>query len=327
LEKVGFLSHPIATVRRMKTRSDKKPMSPLRLALGIAEGQCGLITLEQTRECGISKDMLYRLLASGEWSRELPGVFRIFSPGDPWLERCSAVALWLGDSAALSYRAAAAWWVFDTFERDVIEFSSITAKECPWPDVILHRVKDWRSSDRGRSGHMWITSPTRTLIDLASLFDRDELEMALETALRRKLTSVGRLERAIERQGGRGRKGIGQLLRLLEIRGHVPPTESPMETRFIQFVRRWRLPVPVRQHVVANGKRRYDFFYPHAQLLIEVDSYERHSSRSGWSKDQTKGNGATVLGLRTFRVTKELMDDPQTLARDLLQALGQGDLF
>jgi very-short-patch-repair endonuclease len=85
--------------------------------------------------------------------------------------------------------------------------------------------------------------------------------------------------------------------------------------------------MPIKQHVIMNGEVRFDFFYPHARLLIEFDSYVHHSDRKAWSKDQTKGNGATVRGLRTFRVTKELMDDPRTLARDLLHALGQGDLF
>jgi hypothetical protein len=152
--------------------------------------------------------------------------------------------------------------------------------------------------------------------------------MALETALRRRLTSIGRLESTIDRQGSRGRTGIGELRKLLAIRGpDAPSTESPMETRFLQFLRRWRLPIPIRQHVIFNGKVRFDFFYPHAQLLIEFDSYEHHSSRKAWAKDQTKGNDATIMGLRTFRVTKELMDDKPMLARSLRRALGEDDLF
>lgn len=303
-------------------------MRPVQLAHRVAEGQRGLITLQQTRDCGLSKDAVYRLVASGEWTRLLPGVFRVFSMGDEWRQKCIAVGLWLGDASALSFRAAAAWWTFDTFAENVIEFSSIVGRRCPWDDVVIHRVTGWRPSDRGRSGSLWVTSPTRTLIDLAAVCDRDDLEMALESALRRKLTSVRRLQWAIDRQGGRGRKGIGELRRLLTMRGpNTPPTESPMETRFVQFLRRWRLPMPTRQHVIDQGKVRFDFFYPEARLLIEFDSYEHHSDRSAWSRDQTKGNEAAVRGLRTFRVTKDLMNDAPALARSLLRALGQGELL
>jgi hypothetical protein len=311
----------------MQNRSEERSLRPLALAGRVAEGQEGLITTHQLRECGVSEDMLHRLLATKQLTRVLPGVYRIFGR-ETWRARSTAYSLWLGNTGALSHRAAAAWWNFDAFDPGIVELSTTSTRAARHPNVVVHRVTGWRSSDRGRSDAVWVTTPTKTLIDLAAVSDRDDLEMALESALRRKLTSIGRLEWAIERQGGRGRKGIGELRHLLKMRGRgTPPTESPMETRFVQFLRRWRLPMPIRQHVIANGTVRFDFFYPHAQLLIEFDSYEHHSGRPAWNKDQTKGNGATIVGLRTFRVTKELMDDPPTLARDLLQALGQGELL
>jgi very-short-patch-repair endonuclease len=314
----------------MQNRSEGKSLRPLALAHRVAEGQEGLVTMRQLRECGISEDMLYRLLATRGWTRVLPGVFRIFGT-DSWRQRCIAFSLWLGDTAALSHRGAAAWWGFDGLEQQVVELSTTSTRKSPDRDVLLHRVTEWMPADRGRSGPIWVTSPTRTLLDLGAVVSEDDLEMALESALRRRLISLPRLEWAIDRQGGRGRRGIASLRRLLAGRSReTKPTESPMETRFVQFLRRWKLPMPTRQQVMDQNGRfigRFDFFYPEAKLLIEFDSYTHHSGRKDWSKDHTRGNEATSNWMRTMRITKELMDDEPKLARDLRRALGQGELL
>jgi hypothetical protein len=77
-----------------------------------------------------------------------------------------------------------------------------------------------------------VTTVHRTLIDLGAVMHRDAVEVALECALRRRITSIDRLLRRLEAIGASGRRGAGVLKGILEVRElGAPPTDSALEVR------------------------------------------------------------------------------------------------
>lgn len=85
-----------------------------------------------------------------------------------------------------------------------------------------------------------VTTPARTLLDLAAVVEREALEEALDDALRRGLVSISRLRWRLEELGRR--PGAGTIRSLMAARGDkdaVP--RSVLETRFLRLMRR-RLP-------------------------------------------------------------------------------------
>lgn len=221
--------------------------------LAKASAQFGLIHGDQARACGLSSDTIQRIVRKGEWKRVAPRVYRIFVAGSEWQRDVAAVGLWLGDAGALSHRGAAAWWRLDGFEAPVIEFSMKKRRAAPMDRVILHATPELGSTDRGLTNGIWVTSPTRTLLDVAAVSSFDRLEVAAHCAIRRNLTSVYRLERRLSAAAVRGRSGIGRMRRLLlDLGTNGGPTGSQLETRFMQLLRRERLPTPVRQFEIFD---------------------------------------------------------------------------
>ena len=90
-----------------------------------------------------------------------------------------------------------------------------------------------------------VTSPARTLADLARVATPQE---------------VRRATRAAEKRG------------LPLDPGHVPSkTESELEDDFLAICRRYGVPEPECQ--VPFGRHRVDFYWPDHRLAIETDGY------------------------------------------------------
>src|SRR5262249_14364021 len=133
-----------------------------------------------------------------------------------------------------------------------------------------------------------VTSPERTIIDLAGVLTAQQLEIALESARHARLLTVEPTGRALARAGAKGRRGAGKLRALLKTLAAERPAEPALEVRGARVLRRAGLPKPERQvEVVANGKRfRRDFAWPAALIALECDGRRWHDferDRRRWS--------------------------------------------
>ena len=164
-----------------------------------------------------------------------------------------------------------------------------------------------------------VTRIERTLIDLAAVIDIDRLEDALDCALRRRLTSVGRLRLRLRAEAGR--RGIGKLRVLLAERdGDGQPSASRFETRLNRLLVRSGLPA-ARQFTIWDGGAfvaRVDFCFPEAKVIVEADSYRWHSSKRAWQRDRHRRNPLTELGWQILHVTwDDLIRRPEETIRRL----------
>lgn len=153
----------------------------------LARRQLGLLTYEQALGLGFDKSSLHRLVSSGRWERCLPRVFRLWKSEDAWRQRVVAAAFWAGDGGAISHRCAASWWGFDLCGTGHVEVTLSSPRKAP-NGVTLHRLP-LPQRDKGRSGCIWVTTPTRTLLDLASVLDEAQLEAAVHSAFRNNQSS------------------------------------------------------------------------------------------------------------------------------------------
>jgi restriction endonuclease-like protein/putative AbiEi antitoxin of type IV toxin-antitoxin system len=272
----------------------------------MASRQFGLISLAQARHAGLSDDAVHGRGRTGKWERVLPGVYRVAGAPSSWHQNLMAVALW-APGAAVSHRAAAALWELEGFPAGVVEHSTKGGRKAPTEWITLHRTSRLDRADVTRNGPIPVTTPTRTLADLCGVLGRDDVEPALDDALRRGLTSLPRLRWDAERLGGRGRTGAGLLAELLRERqqGWRPPA-SRLESRVAGLLRKAGLPPPVPQYQIRYRGRllaRVDFAYPEMKLAIEADGYRHHSGRIAWQRDRIRRNALTSRGWRILHVT------------------------
>lgn len=197
--------------------------------------------------------------------------------------------------------------------------------------VVTHRVRDCQR-EVVWLGPLRVTSVHRTLAELGAVSDEELVEIALDDALRRGLTSYVKLNRCLQEIGGRGRRGTAVLRKVLSERDpHNAPTESPLETKALRFLRKAGLPIPVTQFPLYKNAvflARVDFAYPVARLAIEVESYEFHSGRRALERDALRANDVVDIGWRLMRLTSGAMkEEGKKIEAQIRKALADTELL
>jgi very-short-patch-repair endonuclease len=171
-----------------------------------------------------------------------------------------------------------------------------------------------------------LTSVHRTIFDLAALASVDEVMAMIKEAeyLNRwdRLSLPDLLERY---PGKRGSRKVRSALERLE---EDPPgrTRSRLEQRFVPFLRRHRLPLPRFNDWIFLGPKRYqvDCYWPGLRLIVELDGWEGHSTRSAFQDDRARDRALKVAGYSVIHLTwAQLASEPTEVAADLRRLLGR----
>ena len=252
----------------------------------------------------MSHSSVARRLASGSWQARA-GVLRL--PGFPssWQQEVMCVTLRGGPGTCASHRCAARLLGFEGVSFDDVEVYAPAIKSDG--RTIVHRASQLPQCDFTVVAGIPTTNASRTLLDLGAVVDEEAVEIALEYALRKGMTSFRRLKWRLDEVGGRGHRGSATLRRLLDLRDPAArPAQSVLEVKFVRGLRNSGSPTPVRQLEVrvAEGKRRYiDFAFPHARLGIEVGGREFHSGPAAEQRDSARHNELLRLGWRILYFT------------------------
>jgi very-short-patch-repair endonuclease len=184
----------------------------------------------------------------------------------------------------------------------------------------VHRTLHLPRADHVTIGGIPITSPARTLLDLAGCVAEENLEAAVERALRRALVRESVLRWSV---GGRGRGGADTLRRILGARDPGSPAlESRLEVKVWRLIVRRGLPKPRRQHPVEiDGKRyRLDFAWPSFRVAVEADGFTTHGRRRPFLADRRRMGKLASAGWRVVPVTWE---DVTARSSEWLRGLGR----
>jgi very-short-patch-repair endonuclease len=264
--------------------------------LEIANRQHEVITPAQLSEAGLSLRKQRTLVAAGVLLRVERNVLVLASASDTWTHRVWRGILGAGQEAFVHRASAARLWDLDGMRHYHGVDIAVPAHRRPRPPVT--RIAALCAGDVTNLDGLPLSTVSRTLLDLGEAATTDQVEMALECALRRGEVSVPQMVHAVADRRSTGARVLRQVL--ARRAAGAPPTESQAETVFVQLVRDLGLPDPVRQHQVVVGGRTYrlDFAWPDLWLAVEVDGASTHGPER-FVSDLVRQNHI-VLGGRTI---------------------------
>lgn len=311
------MEHPYGAIR-IQVRPDV-------IAARLAAHQHGVFARDQLTRLGVTRGVIQHRMRMGRWERMAPSVLRLAGSPPTWRQSLMVACLTWGEGATVSHRAAAALWSLAGCEPGPIELTVPRSRHHRKRPATVHR-NQLRPSDATVKEAIPLTTPTRTLIDLAAVASRDATEEALDDALRRRIVSIPRVRRRLDEIARPGRPGIRVLRALLDAREDDGVPQSVFETRLLRTLNRAALPKPVLQHPIRDGARLIavvDFAFPSKLIAIEAEGYRWHSGLTGWESDRARRNRITALGWRVIHVTwAELVNKPDAVIHSIRRTLG-----
>jgi very-short-patch-repair endonuclease len=165
-----------------------------------------------------------------------------------------------------------------------------------------------------------VTSPVRTLIDLASAVGEKPLRRAVREAQAQRRVTVRKLLEALHRLGPRrGSRALGEILAT-----GPAPTRSELEDEVLALILRGGLAHPQVNVPLRLAGRRVvpDFRWPEARLVVEADGARWHGTPLAREDDVERQALLESHGERVIRVTwaQTVTRGRETLAR--LRAAG-----
>jgi hypothetical protein len=249
-------------------------------------------------------------------------------PGVPeaWLTKLMAATLYGGPSAVASGKAAGRLLGFPGFDRAAVEIS--TRRRTRQDGLLIHRVPSLPEQPGLHIHGIPVTSVETTLLDLCATETPSRIKTVVRDALRRKATTIEKLDTFMGHEARSGVRGIRVLRRTLEIcDGREQLRASQLEDRFAHLMRKAHL-YPVAQYVIALGNsflKRPDFVFVHEMVAIELDSLEFHSDRVAFERDRETDVVLGNLGWRVLRFTwAQLRDRPDWVVQQVIAAVAQG---
>jgi very-short-patch-repair endonuclease len=266
-----------------------------RVIAEIASRQWGNATRKQLLKADVSRDAIQRRLDKGSLIRVHEGVYRVGHSAPSVEATYMAAVLACGEGAALSGRAAA-------------HLLGLVRGSAPNPEVTarLGRVVKGVTTHHSRrldprDKTIWqgipVTTPARTLVDLAAVLSEYELGRTIHEAGIRHNTTPADVEAALARKPNA--KGAATLRAIL--RGDTKITLSKLERAFLKLLEEAGLPLPQTNR--PAGGRFVDCRWPAHQLTVELDGYAFHSSRHAFEQDRHRERQAYARGDQFRRYT------------------------
>jgi hypothetical protein len=279
----------------------------------MASRQLGLITATQLDAIGLGRGAREKALATGRLKRVRTGVYRLPGVRPSWEASVLAAVLATRqddlEAVASHMSAAGLWMLFDGPAPSGAEQSiHVTAsRQHRLAGVTLHRRRLDRS-ERTRHRSVPVTTPARTIFDLATVLDSDELGRCADEAIRRRLLSVAELRRLFERHDGAGRRQLRSLR--LVLAGRAPGFDPGANVWEQRMDRQWDelgLPPGRRQYSVRVGGRHYrvDRAIPELKLAVEWVGWGYHSLDGRFARDRIRISDLVQAGWDVLEITPE----------------------
>jgi hypothetical protein len=216
----------------------------------------------------------------------------------------------------VSHESAAAAWELRATRAAVIHLTVGPGGRARRRGLRAHRTGELRSAEVTELDGLPITTPARTLLDLAA--GSRGLEAALDRAEQLRLVDFAEVRALIALHAGR--PGARTLERAVaRYRGPVG-ARSRLESAFAELCDAHGLPRPLVNTVVEGRER--DCFWPQARLVVEVDSYAWHRSPAALAEDRERDAVLVLAGYRVLRFTwAHVTERPWYVAETIRRAL------
>ncbi len=267
----------------------------------LAERQDGVVARWQLTDEGVSARMIERRLAAGTLRAVHRGVYALAFRRLSRTATRRAAGLAIGADSAVSHADAGGEWDLGLLPTGSVSITVPgTGGRSRRRGIALHRAPldqgDWVL----RNG-LRLTSPGRTLLDLAALLNARALERALDEAYYRHLVSRITLVETLERNAHRtGAPALRRALTDHELGS--TRTETGLEETFLRAYRShghspFRCQVPMAPY-------RVDFLFPLQGVIVEIDG-PAHRTRRRKAQDAKRDAELARRGFPTVRVGYE----------------------
>jgi very-short-patch-repair endonuclease len=291
----------------------------------LARSQFGVITRAEALECGLTLSTLqHRIRPGGPWSRVLPGIY-LTSTGQPDQDqRLMAALLYAGQGSIITGQAALRHYKISVpDERRVDVLIPISRRRASAQFVVVHRTTRMPRL-HAAVGPIQFASPQRAVSDAAlSLARLSDVRAIAASAVQRDWCTVSALAAEL---GAGPRRGAALLRRTLEeLKDGI---RSATEADLRVLLKRARLPGAMFNASLYLGDRLIavaDAWWPHAGLVVEVDSREWHLSPADWEQTMRRHAALTALGILVLHFSpRQIRTEPETVMEAIRSALQSG---
>lgn len=149
-----------------------RPGGPERDGVGeeltrLATAQAGFFTTAQALRLGFTAEEIGENVLDGSWTKVERDLFRVKDCPHSDLEEFAKWCTWFGAAAAVSHQSAAELHGLGHLYPRFIHLSTVMSPPSPTQQLALHR-RSLRDEDCEQVGALRITTPTCTVLDLAS---------------------------------------------------------------------------------------------------------------------------------------------------------------
>jgi hypothetical protein len=261
----------------------------------LATRQYGHVTFAQLLALGFSLGAIEYMCRIGRLIRVYRGVYAV---GHRRLEpaaRIAAAVLAGGPIAVASHSSAAFLWDMQKRWHAPPDITLRTDRRRP--GICIHTSRTLTPRDIRQQIGIRVTSPARTLLDIAPAMTDAQLARAAREARLNRFLRLPDLRELLTRQPRH--PGATRLKALAATT--TGPTRSDFEDVFLGFARRFNLPTPLVNTKIAGYE--VDILYPAEMVVIELDSYEFHRDRRSFVRDREKGAALAAEGFLTVYET------------------------
>lgn len=296
------------------------------LIASLAARQRGVVTRRQLLAAGLGPRGVERRLVDGDLHHFDGGLAGAYLVGHavavPWARETAALLLCGSDelhgrTAALS--GASALFVHGLGPAPPVVEVTVPGRVAPRRRGVRgHATLTYTPADVTRVHGLPVTTPARTLLEMAPRVPGRELERALDRARLQRLVTDPELDAVLARAPGlRGARVLGALLEA-ERGGGL--SRSGAEREVVRLVRKARLPVP-RQNVMVLGAER-DLVWVEQRLVVEIDGWVWHWTPRRSAADDRRDAELRLSGWETLRIAaRTVRDEPLVVTAQLAAAL------
>jgi very-short-patch-repair endonuclease len=289
-----------------------------RRVIALAARQHGVITRAQLISLGMSAPQITRRLKAGSLRQLYRGVYLV-GTAPPGAQELAAVFA-CSPSAFASHHTGAKLHSLPLPAPPTSVHITVIGRSVKRPGIIVHRVRALPADETWKLDGIPVTSPARTIVDLAPSLGSEPLEQLIAEACARNADTRSQLETLLRRYPGR--PGVPAITGLLH-QPHGPAfTRSRAERLLLRLLREAELPAPQ-----ANAKLlgyEVDLLWEELKLVGEFDSHAFHAARPKRERDSLRDQDLIRRGYAVIRITwNQLTRRPTALLARIALTMGR----
>jgi hypothetical protein len=311
---------PTLAGRLVRPSAEQIARGPDARVAALAARQWGVVSVADLRACGLSDDAIATRVRNAGLHALHRSVYAVGHVHLPTEGLFLAAVKTCEPAGVLSHFSAAAAWGIVEWDHRLPEVTVVRSRTPRHRNMVAHRTVRLDPADVRTWKGMPVTSPARTVIDLAPRLSGKRLRRAVRQGQSLGLLTIEELLDALRRCPRRN--GIRKLLRI--IASGPAPTRSVLEDVVLDVMLAGGLEHPdVNVPVVIDGRRVIpDFRWPRSRLVVEADGAAWHDHKLAREDDAERQALLEAHGERVVRVTwdQAVARPAETLAR--LRAAG-----